>query len=114
MKKLLLSVVAGALLLAACRKDTKIDVVPPGVSKVLVNGGDSTIVNTQAGATLQVTIEVTDDDRLNEVRLVVHDAENGHTHEGIGHSGGEMRLNSGAWGKQDVFQADNTSASIQV
>jgi hypothetical protein len=114
MKKLLLSVVAGALLLAACRKDTKIDVVPPGVSKVLVNGSDSTIVNTQAGATLQVTIEVTDDDRLNEVRLVVHDAENGHTHEGTGHSGGEMRLNSGAWGKQDVFQADNTSASIQV
>jgi len=45
---------------------------------------------------------------------VVHDAENGHTHDGSGHAGGEMRLNSGAWGKQDVFQVDNTSAAILV
>lgn len=114
MKKILLSVLFVALLFVACRKDTKIDVVAPAVSKVLVNGGDSTIVHAQAGSTLQVTIEVTDNDRLNEVRLVVHDAENGHTHDGSGHAGGEMRLNSGAWGKQDVLQADNTSATIQV
>lgn len=114
MKKILLSISFAALLFVACRKDTKIDVVAPAVSRVLVNGGDSTVVHAQAGSTLQVTIEVTDNDRLNEVRLVVHDAENGHTHDGSGHAGGEMRLNSGEWGKQDVLQADNTSATIQV
>jgi hypothetical protein len=114
MKKILLWIPLVALLFAACRKDTKIDVVAPAVSKVLINGGDSTIVHAQAGSTLQVTIEVTDNDRLNEVRLVVHDAENGHTHDGSGHAGGEMRLNSGTWGKQDVLQTDNTSATIQV
>jgi hypothetical protein len=74
MKKILLWIPLVALLFAACRKDTKIDVVAPAVSKVLINGGDSTIVHAQAGSTLQVTIEVTDNDRLNEVRLVVHDA----------------------------------------
>jgi len=114
MKKIALSILFAALLFVACRKDTQIDLVAPVVSRVLVNGGDSTVVHAQAGSTLQVTIEVTDNDRLNEVRLVVHDAENGHTHEGSGHVGGELRLNSGAWGKQDVLQTDNTSATIEV
>lgn len=98
------------MLVAACRKDTKIDVVAPQVGSVSINGGDSIAYSVAAGSVLQVAIEVTDNDRLNEVRLIIHDAENGHVHEGTGHVGGEFRLNSGNWGKQDVFQADNTSA----
>ncbi len=114
MKKILVLTGVLSLLIAACRKDTKIDVVAPEVSAVRVNGSDSTVYLVAAGSTLQVAIEVTDNDRLNEVRVIVHDAENGHVHDGLGHAGGELRLNTGNWGKQDVFQVENTSSTIQL
>ena len=114
MKKILVLVACFSLLIAACRKDTKIDVVAPAVSSVRVNGTDSTVYSVAAGSIIQVAVEVTDNDRLNEVRVIVHDAENGHVHEGEGHAGGEFRLNTGNWGKQDVLQADNTSASFNL
>ncbi len=114
MKKILFLIVGFSALVVACRKDTKIDVVAPEVSALRINGSDSSIHVVAAGAVLQVAIEVADNDRLNEVRLIIHDAENGHTHEGSGHAGGEYRLNSGNWGKQDVFQAENTTALLNL
>lgn len=114
MKKILVLIGCFSLLIAACRKDTKIDVIAPEVSSVRVNGSDSTIYLIAAGSTIQVAIDVADNDRLNEVRVVVHDAENGHVHEGNGHAGGEFRLNTGNWGKLDVLQADNTTATFNL
>lgn len=114
MKNFLFLLISSALLLEACRKDTKIDVVSPVVTQVRVEGFDSTAIQVEAGATLNVSIAVTDNDRLNEVLVVVHDAENGHVHEGEGHLGGEFRLNTGTWAKQDVLQADNTAASFDL
>jgi hypothetical protein len=114
MKKILVLIGCISLLIAACRKDTQIDVIAPEVSSVRVNGSDSSIYLIAAGSTIQVAIEVADNDRLNEVRVVVHDAENGHVHEGNGHAGGEFRLNTGNWGKLDVLQADNTTATFNL
>lgn len=95
----------------ACRPDTKIDVIPPQVTSVEVNGSDSTVVTVMAGDTIDVAIALSDNESLNEMRLVIHDAENGHTHEGSGHAGGEFHLNSGDWGKEDIIEFGNRSAT---
>jgi hypothetical protein len=99
--------------LAACRPDTKIDVVPPQVDSIEVNGNDSTVVTVTAGDTLSVLIDLSDNEALNEMRLVIHDADNGHVHSGTGHAGGEFHLNSGVWGKEDIMEFSDRNATQQ-
>lgn len=98
------------LVLVACRRDTKIDVVPPQVVSVGINGSDSTAITIMAGDTLNVVIGLSDNDALNEMRFIIHDADNGHVHNGTGHQGGEFHLNSGAWGKEDIIEFASRSA----
>lgn len=101
--------------MTACRPDTKIDVVPPQVTSVEINGNDSTVVTVMAGDTLNVEIGLSDNDALNEMRFVIHDAENGHVHSGIGHTGGEFHLNSGDWGKEEIVEfATRSNAQNEV
>jgi hypothetical protein len=100
---------------AACRPDTKIDVIPPQVASVEVNGADSTVFTVMAGDTLNVVVGLSDNESLNEMRLVIHDADNGHVHNGIGHAGGEFHLNSGAWGKEEIVEfPDRRSTQSEV
>jgi hypothetical protein len=101
--------------IVACRPDTKIDVIPPQVTSVEVNGGDSTVFSVMAGDTLNVVIGLSDNESLNEMRLVIHDADNGHVHTGIGHAGGEFHLNSGDWGKEEIIEfTDRRSTQSEV
>ena len=84
MKNILFLLISSALLLEACRKDTKVDVAAPTVTQVHVEGFDSTAIQVGAGATMNVSIAGTDNDRLNEVLLMAYEAENGHVHAGEG------------------------------
>ena len=101
--------------IVACRPDTKIDVIPPQVASVEVNGADSTVFSVMAGDTLNVVIGLSDNESLNEMRLVIHDADNGHVHTGVGHAGGEFHLNSGDWGKEEIIEfTDRRSTQNEV
>lgn len=111
MKPRSLAFVAACACIVACRPDTKIDVIPPQVASVEVSGSDSTVVTVMAGDTIDVLIALSDNESLNEMRLVIHDAENGHTHEGSGHPGGEFHLNSGDWGKEEIIEFADRSAT---
>ncbi len=114
MKKSLFLVTLAISVLAACRKETNVDTIVPTVVGVTINGLDSAVFVTSAGSVFQVHMEVADNNELNEVRLAVHEAVNGHSHEGSGHTGGEFHLNSGEWAKDDVLQTSGLEATIDV
>jgi len=108
MKNRLLFVVI-ALLVASCGKDSNSDVTAPSITEVLVNGLDSTVVSVTAGEVLEVSISSTDNANLNELRVIVHDANNGHVHVGQGNGGGQFHLNSGSWGVENVYEIGSTA-----
>jgi len=90
--------------LFGCRKDTKIDVIKPEVTSLTINGLNSTVFEIEAGDTLDVGVGLFDNEAIDEMHMDIHDAEDGHTHIGSGHSGGEFHLNSGEWEVHNVKQ----------
>jgi Domain of unknown function (DUF4625) len=102
---------ACVVLMFSCRRDTKIDVLPPEINKLTVNGLDTAIVEVMAGDTLDIEVALSDNDALDEMRVVIHPSENGHAHAGSGYAGGEYRLNSGKWIKEEVVQLSRTQSA---
>ncbi len=100
------------LLVVACDPDGSTDVTAPSITEVLVNGSESSVVMAMAGDALNVSISSTDNAILSELRVIVHDADNGHVHAGNGNGGGQFHLNSGSWGVDNVYEigaASNTT-----
>jgi hypothetical protein len=95
---------AMVVLAFGCRRDTKIDVLAPEVSLLTVNGLDTAVVEVMAGDTLDIQVALTDNDALDEMRVIIHASENGHTHAGSGYTSGEYSLNSGKWMKEEIVQ----------
>jgi hypothetical protein len=102
---------AMVVLAFGCRRDTKIDVLAPEVSLITVNGLDTMVVEVMAGDTLDILVALTDNDALDEMRVVIHASENGHTHAGSGYTGGEYSLNSGNWIKEEIVQLPRTQTA---
>jgi len=113
-----LTIAAAILVLGGCRPDTKIDVIAPEVIALTLNGYDTTTWEVAAGDTLNVVVGLSDNEVVDEMQVVIHGAEDGHTHSGYGHVGGEFHLNSGAWQWSEVrsFAGPNTirNESIQL
>jgi len=114
MRKLLVFGIAAVAILAACRKETNVDVVIPTITRVTIDNLETSELEVTAGSVLSIRLDVADNQELNEVRVVVHDAENAHTHAGSGHNGGEFHLNSGEWAKDEVLQVSGTTAAMDV
>jgi hypothetical protein len=112
MKKILFCIGLAAICIASCRKDTKVDLVQPIVTRVEVGDSSATTIELTAGSSFQLTIEASDNESLNEVLVEIHAAEDAHEHQGNGHAGGEFHLNSGEWQNQQVLQANNASATL--
>jgi hypothetical protein len=99
------------LIFTACREKSKVDVISPVLSRVAIDGDDSTVVTLTAGENFTIQIEMTDNMGLNEVQFNIHPAENGHEHEADGYQGGEERLNSGTWYEDGRSDVSGTSAA---
>ena len=110
MKNSLLLLIAVAIALSSCREKNKVDVVPPLLNLVTIDGDDSTSVTLTAGENITIRVEMTDNMGLNELQFNIHPAENGHTHSADGHGGGEERLNSGVWFDDGRADVNGTSA----
>jgi hypothetical protein len=111
MKKLILLFAFMALLLFACREKSKVDVLAPTISRVAVDGEDSTVIILTAGENITISIDMLDNMGLNEVQFNIHPAEDGHVHDGDGHAGGEERLNTGSWFADGRADVSGTSAN---
>lgn len=109
MKKLI-SIAFVFLALMACKDKKSIDVQPPVIGSVLADGSAASSIVKQAGEILHLTVNVTDNSDLNQLQLILHQAQDGHTHSGNGDQGGQDRLNSGYWGYSEVVNLSGTSA----
>lgn len=97
------------LLAVACGQDSNNDVTAPVITNVLVNGNSSDAMSALAGDVLEVSVSSTDNASLNELRVIVHDADNGHVHVGQGNGGGQFHLNSGSWGVENIYEISSTT-----
>jgi hypothetical protein len=113
MKKYAFLFAAVALAFVSCREKNKVDVIPPVISEVTIDGDDSTAVTVTAGENLTIRVVMTDNMGLNEVQFNIHPAQDGHVHTTSGHPGGEERLNSGAWFAEGVADVSGTSSNYE-
>jgi hypothetical protein len=105
MKKIIwISLILG---LAACKKDE--DTSAPVVDYVRVNGVAADEHELLAGESFTVQLKLTDNEALNQVKLNVHAADDGHTHNGMG-GGDDHGPNVGIWTASRILNLDGTEA----
>lgn len=97
------------MMIWSCREKKQIDVKQPVIESVHLNGDDTTVIFVDAGDIITLDVSVSDNSALNQLLLNIHPAEDEHTHSGAGHAGGEGRLNSGKWGKEEIVNLSGTS-----
>lgn len=104
-----------AILLFAfsCREKNQIDVKPPTVESLTINGDAENHQTVNAGSVLEIDYAIKDNSGLESCLFSIHPANDGHTHTGNGSTGGEQRLTSGNWSFQETNSASGTSYSNQ-
>jgi hypothetical protein len=104
MKKLLGSILVIAAL-SSCKKDS--DTSPPTISSVTINGVSNAEHSLSSGGSFTLRVIVNDNEELNQLKIDIHSADDGHLHE---LSGEENR--GSAW---EVFEIVNLSGkSMEV
>ncbi len=94
MKKLVL-LFAVIIAFASCKKE-ETDTTAPKINSVRVNGVSADEHDLNAGTAIEIAVDVSDNEALNQVKLDIHAADDGHTHDDS--STGEMEApNIGAW-----------------
>jgi hypothetical protein len=109
MKKLVI-IGLSILVFIACREKKTIDVQEPEIVSVNVDGSSTSSVIKTAGDVISFEVNLSDNSGLNQVQISLHNANDGHSHSGGGHTGDEDRLNSGNWGFSEVVTISGTSA----
>jgi len=107
--------ISAALLLVAasmnsCRPDQ--DVSAPMVEAIIVNGIDEVEHEVSAGDVIDVTINVSDNENLKQVKLNIHSADDGH-----GHGGGTGEVyepNVGVWSYSKIIDVSGTAANVNT
>ena len=78
--KVLLPVVSLALFLASCNKNDDTDTTAPLIKSATIDGKEEGI-EVSAGNAMTFEVEVSDNEALGQLKLDVHDAFDGHTHD---------------------------------
>lgn len=93
----------------SCKDKKTDDIQAPVIESVLIDGVESTSATRVSGQSFRLEVNLSDNEALNQVQINVHPANNGHTHDGDGQTGGEDRLNVGDWGKNEIQNISGTS-----
>lgn len=97
--------------LSSC--SNKEDDTDPVIQYVRINGTEAPEHDLEAGQTVAVSVSLTDNEELNQVKLEIHAADDGHTHEGGG-SSEPSGPNTGVWVDSRIINLDGTSAERSV
>jgi hypothetical protein len=110
MKKafLLLSVVA---VLVACKKEE--DTTRPVINTVKVNGVEANEHDVNAGTQITVEVTTSDNEELNQLKVEIHSADDGHAHEG-GSGSATEEPNVGVWSDSRIIDLSGTSKVSNV
>ena len=107
--------ISAALFLVAasmysCKSDQ--DLSAPVVDGIVVNGLEDVEHELNAGEVIDVTINVSDNENLKQVKLSIHSADDGH-----GHGGGTGEIyepNVGIWSDAKIINVQGTSAYVDA
>lgn len=95
------------LFFAACQKDQ--DTARPVIKNVTVNGIASEEHDLDAGQTFTLGYSVSDNESLNQMKINIHPADDGHTHSGEGES--SEVPNVGTWNYSQIVNLDDKDKS---
>lgn len=108
MKKLFFLFAVGALFsLAACNKT---DEEAPVISEVRINGtlaGDH--VHVDAGETVEISVRVTDNEALGQLKIDIHAEDDGHSHDGHLQGSGSAQ---GQWEELVIIELQGTDQTV--
>lgn len=93
--------------LASCKKE-KEDSTAPVIGSIKVNGVVADEHDVNAGDVITVEIAVTDNEELNQLKVNIHGADDGHTHDG-GTEEEVVAPNVGVWSNTQIFDLSGTS-----
>jgi hypothetical protein len=108
MKKAGLLFLAGVVLFLASCKNTDEDA--PLIGDVRINGalaGDH--IHIEAGEPVEISIRVTDNESLGQLKIDIHANDDGHSHEDHEHSGGGIE---GEWEVLQVVNLEGTDQTV--
>lgn len=105
MKKAIL-ILAAIVALASCKKESE-DTTKPVISSVKINGVVAEEHELNAGNTFTIDVVSEDNESLNQLKVNIHSADDGHTHDG---GSGEVEApNIGVWSETQIFDLSGTS-----
>jgi|GEM_PF-1425254 hypothetical protein len=104
-----LAMLFAAILFTGCNKDE--DTTAPSVNLIQVNGEDGSEFHVDAGTTMSVLVRVSDNEDLNQLKLNIHPAGDGHDHEGEGGEEEEV-FSVGIWTEDIVTNLGGESEEL--
>jgi hypothetical protein len=93
-----------------CQSD--VDTTLPEITQVIVDGLESETHSIQAGESMQISLMVSDNENLKQVKVNVHAADDGHGH-GSG-SGVVLQPNVGTWNYSSIIELTGQSATANL
>jgi hypothetical protein len=106
MKKVLFVMVT-VVALASCKKDSE-DTTKPVINFVKIDGVVADEHEMNAGETFTIEVSSSDNESLNQLKVNIHGADDGHTHDGS--STGEVEApNIGVWSETQIFNLSGTT-----
>lgn len=105
MKKAIL-ILAVVISIVSCKKDSE-DTTKPVIDSVKINGVVADEHEMNAGDTFVIEVTSSDDQSLNQLKVNIHGADDGHTHDG---STGEVEAaNIGVWSETQILSLSGTA-----
>jgi hypothetical protein len=101
-----------AATVVACKKDDE-DTARPVISSVKVNGTVSTEHEVNASETVTVEVYSTDNKELNQLKVEIHSADDGHSHT-EGSTEEVLPPNIGVWSDSRIISLSGTSSTNTV
>lgn len=91
---------------------SEVDTTLPEITQVIVDGLESETHSIQAGESMQISLMVSDNENLKQVKVNVHAADDGHGH-GSG-SGVVLQPNVGTWNYSSIIEISGQSATANL
>lgn len=103
--------ILSVVLFVSCKKDE--DTTRPVINTVKVNGVEANEHDVNAGTQITVEVTTSDNEELNQLKVEIHSADDGHTHESGGGSA-TQETNVGVWSDSRIIDLSGTSKVSNV
>jgi len=99
-------ILSAILILASCKKESE-DSTKPIINSVKINGIVADEHEMNAGETFTIEVSTSDNESLNQLKVNIHSADDGHTHD---EASGEVDApNIGVWSETQILNISGTS-----